>query len=154
DDSVVSLSARNRELSEKVTIASALKAENVTANAISSRGKERDGGTYKAKRIDKIKIDFNLAPNPISKNGSREVYLRMLDPEGAVIADMATGSGTFVSGGRETVYTAKQTIDYSNDGTPATFIYSRGGIPLKKGEHSIELHCDGFRIGTGVFKVK
>jgi len=154
DDSVGSLSARNRELNEKVTIASALKAENISVNAISANGKERDGGAYRAKKIDKIKIDFDLAANPISRNGEREVYMRMLDPEGAVIADMATGSGTFVAGGRETIYTAKQTIEYNNDGTSAAFIYSRGGIPLKKGNHPIELYCDGFRIGTGVFKVK
>ena len=154
EDSVGTLSAKNKELNDKVTIASALKADNIVVNAISARGKERDGGSYRAKKIDRMKIDFNLAANPISRTGEREVFMRMLDPDGAVIADMATGSGTFVSGGRETVYTAKQTIEYANEGTAATFIYSRGGIPLKKGEHTIELHCDGFRIGTGTFKVR
>ncbi len=154
EDSVGQLSNKNRELAEKVTIASALKAEKIAVNAVSSKGKERDGGAYRAKRIDKLKVDFDLAANPISPNGDREVYLRILDPEGAVMADMATGSGTFVYSGRETVYTAKQTLNYNNEGSQGSIIYSRGGIPLKKGEHTIELYCQGFRIGTTTFKVK
>ncbi|AXE16968.1 hypothetical protein DR864_04085 [Runella rosea] len=154
EDSVGQLSNKNRELAEKVTIASALKAEKIAVNAVSSKGKERDGGAYRAKRIDKLKVDFDLAANPISPNGEREVYLRILDPEGAVMADMATGSGTFVYSGRETVYTAKQTLNYSNEGSQGSIIYSRGGIPLKKGEHTIELYCQGFRIGSTTFKVR
>ncbi|MFN8343912.1 MAG: hypothetical protein U0X91_02855 [Spirosomataceae bacterium] len=154
DDSVGSLSTKNRELAEKVTIASALKAEKIAVNAVSSKGKERDGGTYRAKRIDKLKVDFDLAANPISQSGEREVYLRILDPEGAVMADMATGSGTFMYGGRETVYTAKQRLNYSNDGSQGSIIYSRAGIPLKKGDHTIELYAEGFRIGSTTFKVR
>lgn len=154
EDSVGSLSSKNRELAEKVTIASALKAEKIAVNAVSSKGKERDGGAYRAKRIDKLKVDFNLAANPISRDGEREIFLRILDPEGAVMADMATGSGTFMYGGRETVYTAKQSLNYTNDGAQGSIIYTRGGIPLKKGEHTIELYCEGFRIGTSTLKVK
>ena len=154
EDSVGNLSTKNKELADKVTIASALKAEKIEVNAVSSKGKERDGGSYRAKRIDKLKVDFDLAGNPIAKNGNRDVYLRILDPEGAVMADMATGSGTFLYSGRETVYTAKQSLNYSNDGSQGSIIYSRAGVPLKKGEHTIELYCEGFRIGTTTFKVK
>lgn len=154
EDSVGNLSTKNKELSDKVTIASALKAEKIEVNAVSSKGKERDGGSYRAKRIDKLKVDFDLAGNPIAKNGNRDVFLRILDPEGAVMADMATGSGTFLYSGRETVYTAKQSLNYSNDGSQGSIIYSRAGVPLKKGEHTIELYCEGFRIGTTTFKVK
>lgn len=154
EDSVGNLSTKNKELSDKVTIASALKAEKIEVNAVSSKGKERDGGSYRAKRIDKLKVDFDLAGNPIAKNGNRDVYLRILDPEGAVMADMATGSGTFLYSGRETVYTAKQSLNYSNDGSQGSIIYSRAGVPLKKGEHTIELYCEGFRIGSTTFKVK
>ncbi|MCU0340403.1 MAG: hypothetical protein MUE30_11010 [Spirosomaceae bacterium] len=154
EDSVGNLSSKNRELSDKVTIASALKAQNIAVNAVSSRGKERDGGSYKAKRVDKLKIDFDLAANPLTRNGEHEVIVRILDPEGAVMADNATGSGTFVYGGKEMVYTTKQPIQYNNDGTAASIIYSRGGIPLKKGEHVVELYSGGFRIGSGLLKIK
>jgi hypothetical protein len=104
--------------------------------------------------VDKLKIDFDLAANPLTRNGEHEVIVRILDPEGAVMADNATGSGTFVYGGKEMVYTTKQPIQYNNDGTAASIIYSRGGIPLKKGEHVVELYSGGFRIGSGLLKIK
>ena len=154
EEEVSTLSEKNKELAQKVTIASALKAQNIAVNAITARGKEKDGGSYRARRIDKLKIDFDLASNPISQNGSREVFIRVLDPEGAILSDMATGSGTFTVNGKEMVYTTKQDIEYNNDGTTASVIYSRGGQTLKKGEHTIEIYSEGFRIGTGTFKVR
>jgi prefoldin subunit 5 len=154
NDSVDNLSSRNRELADKVTLGSSLKAQNIVVNAINSRGKEKDGGEYRMRRIDKLKIDFDLLSNPIAKNGDREVYLRILDPEGAIMSDMATGSGTFTFAGREVVYTAKQNIAYSNDGSKGSIIYSRGGAPLKKGDQVIELYCDGFKVGSSKFLVK
>lgn len=152
-DSVYSATVKNRELTEKVTLAAALKAMNVSVNAVNSRGKERDGGEYKAKRVDKIKISFKLSENPLTKKEEKVIYMRMLDPQGNVISDMATGSGAFVFGGKETVYTAKQSVFYDNSGQNVDFIYSRGAA-YGKGKYTIELYSEGFSIGRGSFDVK
>ncbi|MFD2522024.1 hypothetical protein [Emticicia soli] len=152
-DSVYNVGVKNRELSEKVTLAAALKAMNVNVNAINSRGKERDGGEYKAKRVDKVKISFKLAENALTKREDKVIYLRLLDPKGNVISDMATGSGTFTFGGNETVYTSKQTVMYDNSGQNVDFVYSRGSA-YEKGKYTIELYSEGFSIGRGSFDVK
>lgn len=152
-DSVYSANIKNKELSEKVTLAAALKAMNVSVNAINSRGKERDGGEYKARRVDKIKISFKLAENPLTKKEEKVIYLRLLDPQGNVISDMATGSGVFNFGGKETVYTAKQSVFYDNSGQNVDFIYSRG-TNYSKGKYTIELYSEGFAVGRGSFEVK
>ncbi|MGV3559101.1 cell division protein ZapB [Larkinella arboricola] len=153
-DTVSRYSEQNRELTEKVTLASALKAENLVVNAINRRGKESDGGEYRAKRIDKVKITFRLATNPLAQQNEKEIYLRILDPSGSVIADMATGSGQFIYSGQEMIYTARQTITYDSLGQQVTFIYGRGNIPFKEGTHQIELYSEGFKIGQGDFTVK
>jgi len=153
-DSVNIYSSRNRELTEKVSIAAALRAENIAVNAINRRGKERDGGSYRARRIDKMKISFRLAKNQLTEQNSKEIFLRILDPSGAVIADMATGSGEFIYSGQAMIYTAKQTIQFDNTGQEVSFIYSRGGIPLKDGKHTVELYAEGFKIGTSEFEVR
>ncbi len=152
-DSVYTTNVKNKELAEKVTLAAALKAMNVNVNAINSRGKEREGGEYKAKRVDKVKISFKLAENPLTKKEDKVIYLRLLDPQGNVISDMATGSGVFNFGGKETVYTAKQSIFYDNSGQNVDFIYSRG-TNYAKGKYSIELYSEGFSVGRGSFDVK
>lgn len=153
NDSVTSYSARNRELSDKVTLAAALKALNININAINSRGRERDGGDYKARRIDKIKIGFKLLENPLTKKGNKTIYMRLIDPSGNVISDMATGSGSFNFGGKETVYTAKQTVFYDNTGQTVDYIYSRGA-PYEAGTYGVELYAEDFRIGQTSFTVK
>nr|WP_293835229.1 hypothetical protein [uncultured Arsenicibacter sp.] len=154
-DSITTYSAKNKELEEKVTVASALRAENIVVNALNSRGKERDGGSYKAKRIDKVKVSFQLAPNGLAKHNDKEIYMRVLDPAGAVIADMATGSGEFMYGGKGMIYTAMQTIQFENTRQTVNFIYGRGGQQrFNEGRHVIEIYSEGFKIGEGEFTVK
>ncbi|GGD73607.1 hypothetical protein GCM10011514_42130 [Emticicia aquatilis] len=152
-DSVYATTVKNKELAEKVTLAAALKAMNVSVNAINSRGKEREGGEYKAKRVEKVKISFKLAENPLTKRENKVIYMRMLDPQGNCISDMATGSGAFTYGGKEMVYTAKQSVMYDNSGQNVDFIYSRGAN-YSKGKYNIELYSEGFSIGRGTFEVK
>jgi uncharacterized protein (UPF0335 family) len=101
-DSVENVSRKNSELSAKVSRASALQAQEVQVLAISDRGKERDGGTYRASKVSKIKVAFSLMPNPIAKQDEKAIYLRVLDPDGAVLFDTAAGSGSFNIFGKET----------------------------------------------------
>lgn len=153
-DSVTNYAVQNRELSEKVTIASALRAENITVNAMTSKGKERDGGSYKARRIDKLKVSFVLGSNSIAKQDRKEVYLRILDPNGAVLSDMATGSGAFIYNGREMIYSSKEAVNFDNTRQSLDIMYGRGGVPFKDGKYTVELYSEGFKIGEGDFTVK
>ncbi|WP_080056818.1 cell division protein ZapB [Spirosoma aerolatum] len=153
-DSVVAVSTKNQELNEKVTIAAALRAENITVDAINKRGKEKDGGTYKAKRIDKIKVSVRLAPNGLAKQEEKVLYMRILDPSGAVLSDLATGSGEFTYGGQGMIYTAMQRFNFDNSRQTVDFIYGRGAQRFNEGKHVIEIYCEGFRIGEGEFTVK
>ncbi|PWJ58544.1 hypothetical protein CLV98_104404 [Dyadobacter jejuensis] len=153
-DSITSYSVQNRELREKVNIASALRAENISINALSSKGKERDGGKYKSKRIDKLKVSFNLSKNAVAKQNQKDVFLRILDPDGAVLSDMATGSGAFKYGGQEVIYSSKETVLFNNTGQNVDIYYGRGGIPMKSGKYVIEIYSEGFKIGEADFQVK
>lgn len=153
-DSVSNYSAQNRELSEKVTLASALRAENVNVNAVSNKGKEREGGKYRAKRIDKLRVNFKLGENAVARQNDKDIYLRVLDPDGAVLSDMATGSGSFIYNGKELIYSSKQTVSFTNTGQSVDIFYGRGGIPMKDGKYTIELYSEGFKIGEGDFTVR
>lgn len=153
-DSVTSYSAQNRELNEKVTLASALRAENLEVNAISAKGKEREGGKYKAKRIDKLKVSFVLGENSVAKQNEKDIYLRVLDPDGAVLSDMATGSGSFIYGGKEIIYSSRQNVNFNNSKQKVDIFYGRGGVTMKDGKYVIELYSEGFKIGQGDFTVK
>lgn len=153
-DSVTNYTVQNKELSEKVNIASALRAENITIRALSSKGKERDGEKFKAKRIDKLKVSFRLGDNAVARKNEKEIYLRILNPDGAVLSDMATGSGAFTVGGKEMIYSSKQTVEFTNTQQTVDIIYGRGGIPMKDGKYVVEVLCEGVQIGKADFTVK
>jgi hypothetical protein len=152
-DSINLVSAKNKELSEKVTLAAALRAETINVYAVSSKGKERNGVSFSARRVDKIRISFHLGDNPLTKQEPKEIFIRLLDPTGAIIADNLTGAGTFFYNGQETIYTAKKKEFYTNSHQLVEFLYARGQ-EYKIGKYNIELYCEGFKIGTGSFDVK
>jgi cell division protein ZapB len=153
NENISAIEKDKQVLAEKVAIASALKTENLAINAINEKGKERDGGSYKARQVDKIKISFNLAENKVAEIAAKDIYMRLIEPDGAALFDLATGGGTFMVEGKETFYTAKQEILFDNTGQKVTFVYDKGN-PYKEGRHTIELYADGYMIGQGTFVVK
>ena len=152
-DSVAQVNTQNQELATKVTRAAALKAQNIRVLSVNSRGKEKEDDSYKAKRLEKIKLTYALADNPITQEEPKDVFIRVLDPDGAIISDMANGSGTFSMNGDEMVYTVKQTIAYDRNGKNVELLYSRG-TPYRPGKYTVELYSEGFKIGSGGFAVR
>lgn len=154
-DSVDDAYRRNRELTAKVTRASALQAQFVQALALSDKNKERDGGVYRASKVDKIKVIFQLQPNPIAKQDLKTIFMRVLDPDGAVLYDSSVGSGNFDMFGKESTYTAKTDIQFQNNGQGVEIVYGRGSaIQYREGHYKIELYAEGFKIGEGSFDIK
>ncbi|SDM90974.1 hypothetical protein [Siphonobacter aquaeclarae] len=154
-DSVSTLRTNNKELEDKVTIGSALRAENVRVLAVNKRGKERsnDENEYKGRKTEKIKVAFTLAPNPLTKEEPKDILLRVVDPEGAVLSDTETGSGVFSFQGKDMQYTYKQSVRYSTNRPIVEMLYTRGQ-DYKKGKYNIELYAEGFKIGEGNFVVR
>ena len=93
----------NKELSEKVSVASRLQADNIHVAIITSKNKEKDDDKeeFKAKRVEKLKITANFARNDVSPKETKAVYLRILEPDGAALYNLSTGGGTFTVDGQE-----------------------------------------------------
>lgn len=152
-DSLSGALTKNAELESKVTTAAALRARNVKVYAISSKGKVREGENVKAKRVDKVRVDFILEKNPLTQTDSKTVYMRIVDPSGATISDDATGSGKFEFNGHEQGYTISQDVMYSNNNQDVSILYDKNS-QFKSGTYSVELYAEGFRVGEGSFSVK
>ncbi|AKQ45299.1 hypothetical protein TH63_06065 [Rufibacter radiotolerans] len=154
-DSIVSLATNNTALSEKVALASKLEAQNLAVSILNDRGKEKtdDEEEYKAKRVDKIKLTFKLGKNEVAAKENKEILMRLIEPDGSALYNLATGSGTFEYEGKEQFYTAKRDIVFDNTNQQVTFIYSKGA-PFKTGKHTVELYTEGYLIGTTSFTLK
>ena len=79
--------------------------------------------------------------------------IRVVDPNGQIIFDVAKGSGTFMLDGREEFYTAVQTIVFDNSKQKLSFIYDKGS-EYSTGQYTIEALTDGYKMGSGTFMVR
>lgn len=152
-DSVMTYTAQNKDLSEKVNRAAALKAQNFKVLAVTSKGKTRDDDAYKAKRVDKIKMVFDLPENPLTRQETKDIYVRVLDPNGAVLADDATGSGEFEVNGQETKFSSRESVAYLNNNQKVEMTYDNTA-QFRPGKYSVELYAEGYRIGGGNFVIR
>lgn len=152
-DSVVTFTNVNKELSEKVNIAAALKAANLKVLTVNSRGKVKDKEEYKAKRVDKLKLTFNLPENALTAQEPKDIYVRVLDPSGAVVADDATGSGEFEINGAPSKFTARESIAYQNNNQKVEMLYDNA-TQLRPGKYNVELYSEGYKIGNTNFTIK
>lgn len=149
---VATYSAQNDDLKRKITLASAMKAVDVEVRSLTENGRERQGGTYRASRTDRLKILFTLATNPLAVKNTKDVYLRVLDPTGSVLSDDRVG-GTLTYEGSSIGYSLRQSVPFENNDQRVDLLYQRT-IPYRPGTYTIELYAEGFRIGQGEFMLK
>ncbi|RZA02751.1 MAG: hypothetical protein EOP47_05730 [Sphingobacteriaceae bacterium] len=147
-EKATNLEQQNQDLSNKVTLASALKigAANVVAYKIKGNGKESD--VNRAGSAKKLKINFTIASNPIAAKSSHDIFIRIIDPTGNLITP-ASGA-TFTADGQELQYTYRTSIDYKDDSSGYTIDWVNPN-EFKKGTYTIILYADGYTMGkTGI----
>lgn len=81
------LSSQNAALNEKVKTAAALKIQEVrvTAFRTKSNGKKVDVTKYSS--AENLSVLFTIVPNEIAEKGNKNIYLRVFDPAGNLLAD-------------------------------------------------------------------
>lgn len=154
DDSLSKLGNTQRELDEKIRLAQILRAQGVAMTAIERNGKERKEERYRGSRIDKLKITFTFADNKVAKVETKDVFMRVIEPEGSTLSDASLGGGNLKTReGKDVPYTAKQSLLFDNSGAPVSFVWQKGS-DWKSGLHTVEIWCEGGVIGSTSFTVR
>lgn len=143
----------NEKLSEKVEVASMLKAENIKIMGMNGRGTAKERDRYRNSQIEQLQLSFNLAKNDVAPVEGKDIMVRIIDPEGKVIFDVAKGSGTFMKDGKEVFFTQKQEILFDNTEQQLTFLYEKGS-DYADGRHTVELYADDYVIGRANFEIR
>ena len=108
------LNRTNSVLSGKVAIASILKTTNMKVTGVRYKGSGKEVETSKSKSTQKIKTCFTIIENLVVDKGAKDIYVRVLSPDGAV---MSTSQETFDVNGQATLFTTKESIIYENHNT-------------------------------------
>ncbi len=145
------LSAENSRLFSKVSAGSILKAVNITTEGLRYRNSGKEVITNKAKQVQKIRTTFTLGENNVIDEGPIDLYVRVLNPDGSVMANI--NKDTFKSQGLDVTFTIKENVEYKNAGTPVVVMWAKGSQFIS-GKYSVEIYHAGVLIGKSEIDLK
>lgn len=147
---VDNLVQENSLLSTKVAMGSILKTTNVKVAGVKYKSSGKEIESVRSGSIQKIKTCFKILENLVVDKGTKDIYLRVLSPDGAV---MSTSTETFTYNGQPSLFTTKESIDYENKDTDVCIYWAKGS-QYTKGKYTIEIYCDGNQIGVSSLTLK
>lgn len=140
------------EREELYKLGSVLHASNIRMMPIDIRkGGKKVKETEKAKRVDVMRIKFDIDENRIAQNSVQEIYLVITDPNGSLLSNAAYGSGvTILDGGEEINYTISKLISLEkNKPINDVTVDWQQDSEYKEGTYAISIYQGGFKIGSG-----
>ena len=150
---LLAVESDKENLAQKVKQASQLEAENIQVVGLNSRGKGKERDRYRNSQLAQLQVNFNIAKNEVAPIEGKDIIIRVLEPDGSVVFDVARGSGTFMYDGKELYYTSKQNILFDNSGQQLSFLYEKGS-DYNEGRHTVEIYADDYQIGETNFEVR
>ena len=150
---LLAVESDKENLAQKVKQASQLEAENIQVVGLNSRGKGKERDRYRNSQLAQLQVKFNIAKNEVAPIEGKDIIIRVLEPDGSVVFDVARGSGTFMHNGKELYYTSKQNILFDNSGQQLSFLYEKGS-EYNEGRHTVEIYADDYQIGEANFEVR
>jgi len=137
-----------------INIGSTLHASNLNVTGVKERGNGKEKETTTAKRVDKLKISFELDENRITQSGVKEIYINLIAPDGSVIV-IPEGAAKFTTrDGVEKSATKKIEVDYTQGERKQVQIELSKTQTFIPGNYKIEIYNNGFKIGEAVRSLK
>lgn len=130
---------RAQEMANKIKLGSIVKARAITLGAYNT------GGTNvtRASRASKFRTDLTLTANELTIPGKRNIYVRIVGPDGAVLSGGADCIMEFE--GDVISYSAEREVDYDNKDLDVSIFFNY--LDIIPGLYKAEIYMDGYLIG-------
>jgi hypothetical protein len=144
-----------KEKEDLIDVGSTLHASNFSIIGINEKRNGKEKSTTTAKRVDKLRISFDLDENRITQSGNKSIYICITDPKGNPVTVEALGSGMFKTrDGQDKSFTQQLEINYTQGQRQTISIDWKQDSDYEKGDYKIEVYNNGFKIGEGVRSFK
>ncbi|MFA6126232.1 MAG: hypothetical protein WC699_02910 [Bacteroidales bacterium] len=138
----------NKNLQGKVEAAAVLKALSIVAEPIDNAGNIQK----KIKKVQKIRVCFNLGENAVAKKGPRKIFMRIANPSQRIM--VKSGTDTFSMDGTMVPYSAMREVEYEGASLEVCIFYEATPEEIVPGTYYIDLYLEGGQIGTTSFSLK
>ncbi len=144
-----------KEKENLLNVGSTLQASNFSITGINEKSSGREKSTSTAKKVDKLRISFDLNENLIAQSGEKEIYVCITAPDGTPVAVEAMGSGTFSTrDGQQKFYTQKLDVNYTNNKKKTVTFDWKQNSNFNVGNYKIEVFNNGFKVGEATRPLK
>jgi hypothetical protein len=132
-------------------VGSVLHASNIRMEPLHKKRNGKEKETAKAKRVDVLRITFDIDENRIAESGNKQIYLRIMAPGGTVMSNTANSSGMMsTSAGTQVSYSVVQNIALvQNQPVKDVSIDWNQDGDYVKGNYTIEVYSEGYKVGSG-----
>ncbi len=134
------------QYAQQVEIGSVLKSRNIEVLAINKSDKE----TTRSSRAVKLVSTITIIENSIAELGPRDIYLRVLDPDGILITDDL--NQTFTLASEQLIYSAVRELDYQGEEIEITIYFA--APEFVKGIYTVEAYTTDGMLATGEILLK
>ena len=144
-----------KQKEEVIDIATTLHASNFSILGIDETKSGKEKKTSTAKKVDKLRITFDIDENRVAQSGTKNIFVCITGPSGKPIAVEALGSGKFSTrDGEEKYFTQKIDVNYVQGQRQTLSIDWKQNSDFESGNYKIEVYNNGFKIGEGIRSLK
>ncbi|MET4081032.1 FtsZ-binding cell division protein ZapB [Pedobacter sp. UYP30] len=147
---VSDLETENQSLAQKVKSASLLSIKSIDVVAFKTKSNGKKVEVTRASTAQKLSIRFNIVPNDLAEKTRYNIFLRVFDPVGNLLAD---DNNRFEADGQEMQYSHSIFIDYNNDNSTYLIDWTNPQ-PFIKGEYTVILYTRGKTLGKAQITLK
>jgi len=147
------LANKTANLEGIITKGSVLPAMNLVGQAIRVRGSGKQIETNRADKAEMIKLCCTIGENKIAQHGKKDLYLRIISPDGEVLDDGTGSPKTFTFDKVSGKYSVKRDIDYAGQPQEVCVYYTVNSA-LSTGQYILELYESESKIGVAKFDLK
>ncbi len=144
------LETRNQELTQQVEKASVLSVSNLVITALRER-RRGDEPTTSARRTNKLRVCFNVNENLVARQGNRDFYVRIINPQNQVLT--SSPDNTIQFEGETIQYSIKRTINYQNKEQEVCVVWSQDGN-YSKGYYNVVVFSEGREVGYKLIQLQ
>ena len=135
---------------------SVLHASNMRMEPLHVKRNGKEIETSKAKKVDVLRIKFDIDENRIAESGNKKIYIRMVGPDGNILRSEANGSGLMTTAkGDQISYSIQKEVALIKE-QPIKDItldwHQEGDYP--KGSYLIEVFSEGYKVGSASVNLK
>lgn len=135
------------------TVNSTLSISNYSIKGLTVRNNGKEVETNKAKRIDKVRVTFDLDDNNVA-TGKKTLYIAVHKPDGSLgIFKDAEFGDLKLRNGNDVKYSDVVLVDYQN-GEAQTVSFDWIDYEFPKGKYEIDVYENGFKIGQSTIELK